>query len=145
MFVVDSTGKSNLIPFNTLYPNLDYKKNKMTLTYLDIPFEFIYKTRSNLRFSAGFKVGFLLQSHTKYRGDDYLNGNKNELKVKFFRLRNIDDYRFGVTARIGWKWINAFGYYSLSKIFNKNQGPDLYPISVGISVIPFYAPAAKNK
>jgi hypothetical protein len=145
LLVTDTTGISDFVPFKTLYPDLDYKKNKLTVTYFDIPFEFIYKTRCNLRFSAGFKVGFLLQSHTKYRGDDYLNGNTDELKVKFFRLKNIDDYRYGVTARIGWKWINAYGYYSLSKLFTKNWGPEMYPVSVGISIIPFYPEPYKKK
>jgi hypothetical protein len=141
--VVDTMGVSNLIPFDTLYPGLSYKKNKLTVTYLDIPFEFIYASHNGMRLSLGFKVGFLLQSHTKYKGDDFINNTNTGLKTKDLKLRNIDQYHYGVLARIGWRWINVYGYYSLSNLFVRNYGPQMYPISVGISLIPFY-PAVKG-
>lgn len=137
-FVIeDSTNVSGLHPISSLYPGTDYKKNKISYTYFDIPFEFRLKTKSDFRTSLGFKIGFLIDSHSKYRGDDYLYGTTDELFVKFKDIPNIESFRYGITGRIGWKFINITGFYSLTGIFTKNKGPKTYPISVGISLMPF--------
>jgi hypothetical protein len=142
--VVDTLNVSNLIPFDSLYPGLSYKKNKLTASYFDIPFEFIYTPHSGLRLALGFKVGFLLQTHTKYKGDDYFNNTNTTVKTKVLKIRNIDPYHYGVLARIGWRWINVYGYYSFSTLFSSGFGPQMYPISVGISVVPYYPSSKKG-
>lgn len=137
-FVIeDSNNVSGLHPIGSLYEGNSYKKNKISYTYFDIPFEFRLRTKSDVRASLGFKLGFLIDSHTKYIGDDYLAGTTDELFVKFKDVPNIEKFRYGVTARIGWKFINLTGFYSLTNIFTKNKGPATYPISVGISLMPF--------
>jgi hypothetical protein len=82
-------------------------------------------------------MGFLIDSHTKYIGDDYIFDGTDRIHVKFKDVRNIEKFRYGVTARFGWKFINLTGFYSLTGLFKKGKGPDLYPISVGISFMPF--------
>lgn len=137
-FVVeDSNNVSGLQQINSLYPGTNYKRNKINLTYVDIPLEFRFRTKSEFRASLGFKFGFLIDSHSKYRGDDYLSGSTNELHVKFKNIPNIETFRYGVTTRIGWKFVNITAYYSLTGLFKNNKGPDMYPISVGISLMPF--------
>ncbi len=137
-FVVkDSNNVSGLVPINSLYPGTNYKKNKISYTYLDIPFEFRLRTKSDIRASVGFKIGFLIDSHTKYKGDDYLFGTTDRLFVKFKDVPNVETFRYGITGRFGWKFINLTGFYSLTGLFTKNQGPDMYPVSVGISLMPF--------
>ena len=135
---VDSAGNSHLFKISTLYPGTDYKRNKISFSYIDIPLEFRYRTKSEFRASLGFKFGFLVNTHTKYIGDDYIfnTGNK-DFQVKFKDVPNIEKVRYGFSARFGWKFINVTGFYSLSGLFKKGQGPDLYPISVGISLMPF--------
>jgi hypothetical protein len=141
-FVVEDTNNvSALHPIKSLYPDKDYKKNKISYTYFDIPLEFRLRTKNDIRASLGFKFGFLIDSHSKYRGDDYLdvtNENDNSsIFVKFKDLPNIESFRYGVTARFGWKFVNLTGFYSLTNLFTKNKGPETYPISVGISLMPF--------
>jgi len=82
-------------------------------------------------------MGWLIDSHTKYKGDDYIFETTDELGVKFRDVKNIETFRYGVTARAGWKFINVMGFFSLTDIFKKDKGPDVYPISVGISLMPF--------
>ncbi len=135
--VVDSLGNSILEPISDLYPGIDYKRNKISVTYFDIPLELRLRTKKEIRASVGLKFGFLINSHTKYVGDDYISYTDDKLRVKFRDVKNIETFRYGITARVGWKWVNLIGYYSFAGLFKKDKGPDLYPISVGISLIPF--------
>jgi hypothetical protein len=137
-FVVeDSMNVSALYPIKSLYPGNDYKKNKISYTYFDIPLEFRLRTDKEFRAALGFKAGFLIDSHSKYRGDDYIFGTTDNIKVKFKDLPNIEKFRYGVTARVGWKFVNLMAFYSLTDLFTKDKGPETYPISVGISLMPF--------
>jgi hypothetical protein len=135
--VNDSTGNTKLERIKTLYPGTEYKKNKISYTYFDIPIEFRLRTKDEFRAAIGFKMGWLIDSHTKYKGDDYLFETTDELGVKFRDVRNVETFRYGVTARAGWKFVNLTGFFSLTDIFKKGKGPDVYPISVGISLMPF--------
>ncbi len=135
--VVDSVGNSNLVKISTLYPGNFYKKNKISFSYIDIPLEFRLRTKNEFRASVGFKFGFLANSHTKYKGDDYIFNGNDQIQVKFNDVYNVEKFRYGITARVGWKFVNFMGFYSLSGLFKKDKDPELYPISVGISLMPF--------
>ncbi|MCK9271006.1 MAG: porin family protein [Bacteroidales bacterium] len=137
-FVVeDSLNVSALYPIKSLHPGTSYKKNKISYTYFDVPLEFRLRTKKNFRAAVGFKVGFLIDNHSKYRGDDYIFGTTDKIHVKFKDVPNIEKLRYGVTARVGWKFINLMGFYSLTDLFTKDKGSETYPISIGISLMPF--------
>jgi len=133
----DTANVSGFYPIKSNPLVKNYKKNKITYTYLDIPVEFRYHANNGIRSAIGFKAGFLIESHSKYIGDDYLTGGTDRLHVKIKDVPNISDFRYGVTARFGWKFINLTGFYSLSNLFNEDKGTEMYPISVGISLMPF--------
>ncbi len=133
----DTNGITQFLNFDEEYPDLDYKKNVFDVDYLDFPLELRFLNKKGIRFSAGVKIGVVLQSKTKYRGDDYLKGSNDQLKVKFLKLPNVENYRVAATARIGWKWIGVYGSYSLTKVFTPDDGPEIYPLSVGISFFPY--------
>jgi len=120
--------------------NIDYKKNKMTLFYGDIPLELRFRTKNSgdkFKIALGVKAGYLIQSHTKYIGDR-LDNLKGTIKYKEFNIPNIEKLRYGVTARIGYGKFNISGYYALTSLFDKGKGPeDMFPISVGVAVTPF--------
>lgn len=134
----DTSGVSFLSKIPDKTPggkNIDYKKSKISLTYLDIPLELRFKTESGFRIAIGFKGGYLLNAHTKYKGDDLEDGSK--IKVKMSQLPNFQKWRFGPSFQVGYKWINLTGFYSVSKVFEENLGPQLYPVSIGLSLRPF--------
>ena len=130
--------------------DVGFKNNKLTNVYLDLPIEFRFRTKNEgqkFKFALGFKVGVLLSSHTKYRGDDVLYdyasrswGVRSDLTVKHkeYKVPNLEYYRMGPTIRVGWGWVNISAYYSLTKLFKKNKfiGPEMYPISVGLTITP---------
>ncbi len=112
------------------------KRSKLNMTYLDIPIELRFVTKSKMRFTLGLKFGFLINSKTLYKGHA-LDGSGTKVHVKQKNVNSLEGTRFGVQARIGYKWIHAYAYYSLNKVFKADKGPQVYPISVGISVMPF--------
>ncbi len=122
--------------FTPINDTIGYKRSKLVLTYVDLPFEFRLKTKSKFRLAAGFKVGFLLNKHTKYKGDDF-HSDESKIILKSTNVQNLESLRYGPTFRIGYKWFNLVAYYQLSEIFKPGQGPKLYPISVGITLMPF--------
>ncbi len=115
---------------------LEYSINKLTLTFMDLPIELRFRTKKEnpLKIYAGFKVGLLLQEHTKYVGDDPNSDYK--IKYKEYKHHDIEKLRYGPTLRIGYKWIDIFTYYSMTSLFKKDKGPQMYPVSVGFTVSP---------
>ncbi|MDZ7777195.1 MAG: outer membrane beta-barrel protein [Bacteroidales bacterium] len=110
---------------------------KFSFGYLDVPMEMHITTQSNLRAAIGFKVGLLINSLSKYKGDDFSSASGDQIKVKRKNLSNTNQLRYGPTLRLGYKWIDLFAYYSLTPVFEENKGPEMYPISIGISVVKF--------
>lgn len=116
--------------------NTSYLVNKLNLNYIDVPVELRIRTMkastedervTNFRLYLGFKAGILVNDHTKY--------SAGEIKVKTYRIKNIMDYRYGPTIRIGFKKIALQGFYSLTPVFKEGLGPQMYPISIGLTWI----------
>ncbi|HCY40290.1 MAG TPA: hypothetical protein DHV48_02900 [Prolixibacteraceae bacterium] len=131
---LDEYGKVQPIP---LYFDSN-QKSKLSVVYIEVPliaeFQVPVKNISNrLYFSAGINVARKLAAHTKvkYRSDD----KKQKLKTPGdFALR---EYKFAVTARAGYRWVNLFASYDLTPMFDDRRGPKLYPFSVGLRLISF--------
>jgi hypothetical protein len=123
--------------FVAIPDSISYKKSKLSLTYLDIPFEFRLKTEKKFRMALGFKMGFLIGKHNKYKGDDLGGSDAGTIIEKSNNVRNLETFRYGPTFRIGYKWINLYGYYQINTLFKPDQGPEMAPITVGISLMPF--------
>ena len=115
----------------------NYKKSKLSVTYWDFPFELRYNAKKGFRMGVGMKFGFVLNSLTKYKGDD-LTGSGNTIKLKTKDIKNLEKWRYALTASVGYKWLELYGCYSLSKVFKKDKGPELYPISVGLNLRPLF-------
>jgi len=135
-FIVKSTSDSTtFIAIDTM--NIDYKRSKLTLPIIELPIEFRFKSRSKVALGIGFKVGYLLPAHTKYVGDNYDPKNGEKLRVKYREIKNLEQFSYGPTLRIGYRWFHLNAYYSLSTLFTKNKGPEMYPLSVGFLLMPF--------
>ncbi len=114
------------------------RRNKLSTTYLSVPLELRFRTNpdkfgKSWKLALGARVGYCLDAHTNYKGGDFLFNTSNEIHIKDKALPNIPKWRYGVTARLGYSNFNVFGHYSLSTLFDKDQGPGIHPFSVGIS------------
>ncbi|MFZ4402195.1 MAG: porin family protein [Bacteroidales bacterium] len=136
------TGTTEFIKLGDYYGRqINYSINKINTTSIEIPFELKYKTRAdrNKRFKAsiGWKIGYNISNHSKYRGEDVLENTSDIITIKKTNIKYLNNWNYGITARIGFGMYNLMLYYSLSKMFEKDKGPQYYPISLGISITPF--------
>jgi len=136
-FMEDTLGSTVLSPFPD--SNFHFDKNKLTTAFLDFPFELRYRTKPNpkgnsFKLALGFKFGLLLGSHIKYRGEDDFLGTQKDVKIKIHDIDNLAKSRYGPTFRIGHGNWSLYGYYSLSTLFEKDKGPEITPVTIGISL-----------
>ncbi len=115
--------------------SISVKKSKLSITYFDVPFGFRYKAANKLHGTVGFKVGWSLNDHSKYKGTD-LDGSGLTVKEKSAKLPNIENFHYGPFVSIGYKWFGLTASYQISPIFEKDLGPQIYPISVGVTFRP---------
>jgi hypothetical protein len=140
-FVVDKVGDTTKMV--KIPDSVSYKRSKMNIVYVELPLEFNLKTKSKFSAALGFKIGMMIGSKTVYVGDGgiktyyYESSNTSRIRVKTMGIPNLEQFSYGPTFRIGYKWINADCYYQLSSFFNKSRGPEMYPISVGLVIMPF--------
>ncbi len=113
----------------------DYKKYKITTSYLEAPFELRYfgnKDNRNKGFKAaiGLRAGLLVGA--KAKANTSVDGNKVVEKIN--TRRYFEKWRFSATARIGWGNFSLFGSYNLNHLFKDGSGPEITPYSVGICI-----------
>jgi hypothetical protein len=129
----------------TYFSGTDIRTNKISLNYIDIPFEVRWRSKQGLKIkkrwavSVGFKIGFLVQSHTKTKTaqDVILNGSNLGNKYKTYDIENLNVVKYGVTVRVGFANAYLLGYYGISPVFKKGAGTPAHVLSVGIGYSPF--------
>ena len=127
--------EADSIALTPIPSSVDYKKSKMALTTLDLPLELKMRLKNGVKFGIGFKIGWVISSKTKYKGDD-INGVEH--KTKDLGINQLEDFAYGGTFRVGYKIVNLYFNYQISKVFQTGKGPDkLYPISLGLTITPF--------
>ncbi|MBZ0242669.1 MAG: DUF2807 domain-containing protein [Bacteroidales bacterium] len=135
------------------------RKSKLTNLYLTLPLFFEVQTRSSrtkekMHFAAGVVVGWRISTHSKVyynEANKAFNlrdpetgkllplsmqspGNSNRNIVKDFNSFHIRPFKLDAGLRLGWGIVNLYANYSLSSLFIKDKGPELYPFSVGIAL-----------
>lgn len=111
------------------------KKAKLTATYLEVPLLLNFESKpedleESFRLSAGAFGGFLLGARTKYKT---VTGRKVKERDDF----NLSTFRYGLTGSIGYGWFNLYVDYALNEMFKDNEGPEVYPFSIGIVLLGF--------
>ena len=136
---MDITTGGTYTDFVAHDPSYNYRKNKISTNYFEIPFELRFRTKRKLndngnvvgpfRFYPGFKVGYLANIHTSIKDDAG--------KFKAYNFFNVNKFRYGVTLRVGYGRMAFYGFYSLTNLFKDNKGVELQPFSLGISFLTF--------
>lgn len=90
-----------------------------------------YKNRMYL--SAGLYGAARLSSHTKIK---YRIERKKE-KLKTPGHYYLRDVKYGVMFRAGYRWFNVFATWDLVPLFQEDKGPELTPVTVGVTLIRF--------
>jgi len=158
------TGSNTLIPdssalvaFRVVDINgapVELRRNKLFVSYLTLPILFEYQTNPKHRISSfhvalGVIGGVRICSYTKqvfgtqdqtyYLAD--ANGNKvasfyvDKCYTRNYNAYHLSPFKLDATLRVGWSILNFWATCSLTPMFQKNQGPVLYPWTVGIQLI----------
>jgi hypothetical protein len=114
------------------------QKSKLSIVSLMVPLlaEFqipVNHYKNRIYFSGGAYGGLRLSSHTKikYR----VEGKKEKLKTPGHY--SLQDFKYGLMVRAGYRWVNVFAACELTPLFKEEKGPKLTPVTFGITLISF--------
>ena len=112
----------------------NFKKSKLMVSYLTLPLmlevQIPVNGHSNSLFISGGMVGGLnIGSHTKVKNDH----SKDKDRGSF----NINPFKYSAIAQIGLRNFSLYATYSFSSLFKDGKGPEMYPFSIGLSLINF--------
>ncbi len=110
----------------------NFKKSKLMLCYLTVPLMVEYQFpindgRDRMFVSAGVVGGLNIKSLTKVKTDDSKSKDRGSLSVNPFKGSGI--------FQVGGNNVSFYATYSFSQLFEDKKGPELYPFSVGISLL----------
>ncbi len=128
---------NGVIVSKTDYAIASLVKSKINMLYLTLPLLFEFQlppgADDNFYLSAGVIGGLKLRSHSKVVYKE--SGDKQ--KIKDHDDFNISPLRYGVTMRMGYKFIKLYANYYPVALFEKNEGPELYPFAIGLTLLSF--------
>jgi hypothetical protein len=128
--VTKETGSGLLIPVEL--PSDGLRKSKLNVSYLTAPL--ILETVTPLKYKAkrltlgaGVIGSLNIGSHTKIKSSDG--------KSKERRNFNINPFKYDLTGRIGFGDLCIFVNYGMTPLFKEGKGPELVPVTAGISLL----------
>lgn len=110
-----------------------FSKNKMRMSYIQVPLLLEVNTSTdpdkNFHIAAGviggWNMGTVIKQKWNFEGKDHKDRTKGDFNATPFTL--------DLTARVGYRNLSVFGTYSLTPLFQKGQGPEVYPMSFGVA------------
>lgn len=113
------------------------QKSKLSVIYIALPVLAELQIPINhydnrLYISAGLLTGVRIGSHTKIK---YRLEKKEKLKAPDHY--SIHEMKYALMVRTGYRWVNLFFSYDLRPLFKKGKGPELTPLSFGVTLISF--------
>jgi hypothetical protein len=115
-----------------------YNRNSIHTWNFTIPFILEIQIPSGGK-SSGIYMGFGAYGTAKVSSwgnlEYQLDGVKyQERRKSDFLMNNL---RYGLTARLGLKYIRLFANYDMVPLFQKDRGPELFPVSIGLMLLSF--------
>jgi len=117
---------------------LDYERNRLRTAYITVPAIIHFHTNKNPEkaFHIGAGVVGGMQVFQTYKTKTHVDGQK--FKTKTTGSWNTNSFILDAKAMIGFAGVNVYANYSLTPLFEDNRGPEMYPVSFGISFINNY-------
>ena len=126
----------------------------MVISWLNLPLFFEYQTNPFRRMSsfhvtlgviAGVRIGTYTKQIYKNKEGTYFLVDTKGNEVATYDVENytihahgtyhLSPFKLDAAFRIGWSHLNIFSTYSFTHMFQKNQGPEVYPFTVGITLL----------
>lgn len=115
------------------------QKSKFSMVYLIAPLLLEFQVPVNhydnrLFISGGFTGGYRLSAHTKIKYRD----DRNKEKLKIPGDFSLNDFKYGLMLRLGYRQFQFFVNYDLQPMFkNAANLPDIYPFTFGFTLVSF--------
>jgi hypothetical protein len=120
-----------------LSTEMSYTKNKLRTAYLSVPLMLEFNTSTNpkrsFHLAAGvignWRMGASIKNKYQEEGIKYEEVKKSSYNLRYLTL--------DASVRIGYGNVTLFAVYGLTTLFEENEGPEVYPLTVGVSLIPW--------
>lgn len=134
--VISENEEGFIVEKTLMDENASVQRSKLQTTYLTAPLLMEFQIplgKKRMFISGGVIGGVKLGSKTKMVYT--VNGDKQKDKVK--DDFNMSVLRYGFTARIGYRNLKLYANYYPTALFEKGKGPELYPFSLGLTLLSF--------
>ncbi|MCB0430341.1 MAG: PorT family protein [Flavobacteriales bacterium] len=116
---------------------IDYNKNKLKVTYVQLPVLLEFNTSDDPKRTfhiaggvlGGYKIGARLKQKYEVDGDKHVERVAGHY--------NLNPFQLSATVRVGYGKFTVFADYALTPLFEKNKGPELYAFSAGVTLVGF--------
>ncbi len=115
---------------------VDYDKNKLMVRYAQIPLMLNINSDprgdDGVNLSVGGYMGVLWGARTKQKSGEF---GKQKIRDEF----NLNNFRYGLTARLDIKWLDFYFNLNLSQLFDEDEdaGINAQTFNAGINVFDF--------
>ena len=109
-------------------------KNRLKTTMLNLPLFFETNIGRDAKHSFHLALGGMVSYRLGSKTKQIFTQNNEEYKVKNRTDFNMNPFRFNAVARVGYGDFTLFAAYSLTSMFEKDKGPEIYPFTVGLSL-----------
>lgn len=109
---------------------MSYSKNKLNAIFINVPLMLEFQQplgNKDFWIAVGGYAGVKIGSGTKLKTND---GDKTKVRKDF----HMNTLRYGLRAQVGFENFGVYCNYSLQSLFKKDEGPELYPISLGVTL-----------
>lgn len=114
-----------------------FSKNKLRTTYLRVPLLLEFNTSRDpdrtFHVAGGVIGGLRIGSINKVKYEEDGKKVKQRTKDDF----NFSPFTLDATVRVGYKNYTLFANYGLTPLFEDGKGPEVYPVTVGLTVVPW--------
>jgi hypothetical protein len=117
--------------------NFTYKKNRLRNTYLQVPLLIEFNTSNNPNKTFHIAFGVIGQYMIASRTKQILEQDKYEIEKVRKDNYNMSPFAAKAHINMGYRGWTVFGEYNLTPLFQPGKGPELYPFTLGLRVIPF--------
>lgn len=137
---VDIASTNPVLPFTATDTVNNFKKYKLSTTFLEVPLEFRFTSNPNkpnscVKIALGAKLGTMLNAHNKGK---VLRDNTGKTLINYTDKNTSKAYfnttRIAATARIGYGNFTLFGAYNLSSMFKDGVAADVKLLQVGLTL-----------
>lgn len=111
-----------------------FSKNKLRATYLRVPLMLEFNTSEDpertfhiaIGAIGGLRIGSITKQHYEVDGQEF----RDRVKSDF----NLNSFMLDASVRIGYRSFTLWANYGLTPLFEDGKGPEVYPVSVGLSL-----------